>query len=52
MTSIDGRAVTTPNSLTSYLMTKKPGNTVTIGYTDPFGAGQTATVTLVSGPPQ
>jgi S1-C subfamily serine protease len=52
ITSINGHAITTSNSLASYLLTKKPGVTVTIGYTDPFGAGHTATVTLASGPPQ
>jgi S1-C subfamily serine protease len=52
ITSIDGHAVTTPSSLTSYLLTKKPGASVTIGYMDSFGAGQTVTVTLASGPPQ
>jgi S1-C subfamily serine protease len=52
ITSIDGRAVTTPSSLTSYLLTKKPGSTVTIGYTTSFGGGQTASVKLASGPPQ
>jgi len=52
ITSIDGHAVTTPSSLTSYLLTKKPGNTVTIGFTDGLGAGQTASVKLASGPPQ
>jgi S1-C subfamily serine protease len=50
--SINGHAITTRSSLTSYLLTKKPGDTVTIGYLDPFGAGQTASVTLASGPPQ
>ncbi len=52
ITSIDGRAVTTPSSLTSYLLTKKPGDTVTIGFKDRFGADQTASVRLASGPPQ
>ena len=52
ITSIDGHAITTPRSLTSYLLTKKPGNTVTIGYMDAFGAGHTASLTLASGPPQ
>lgn len=50
--SIDGHAVKTPSSLTSYLLTKKPGTTVTIGFMDSFGAGRTASVTLGSGPPQ
>ncbi len=52
ITSVDGQAITIPSSLTSYLLTKKPGNTVTVGYIDPFGSSQTATVTLKSGPPQ
>jgi S1-C subfamily serine protease len=52
ITSIDGHAVTTPSSLTSYLLTKKPGDTVTIGFMDQMGLGQTASVTLASGPPQ
>jgi S1-C subfamily serine protease len=52
ITSIDGHAVTTPSSLTSYLLTKRPGDMVTIGFTDPMGLGQTASVTLASGPPQ
>jgi S1-C subfamily serine protease len=52
ITSIDGHAVTTSSSLTSYVLTKKPGDTVTIGFTDSFGAGQTASVRLASGPPQ
>jgi S1-C subfamily serine protease len=52
ITSVDGRAITAPGSLTTYLLTKKPGNTVTIGYVDSFGSGQTASVKLASGPPQ
>jgi S1-C subfamily serine protease len=52
ITSIDGHAITTPTSLTSYLLTKKPGDTVTIGYLDAFGGSQTASLRLASGPPQ
>jgi S1-C subfamily serine protease len=52
ITSIDGRAITTPSSLTSYLLTRKPGQKVTIGYATPFGAGGTVSITLASGPPQ
>jgi S1-C subfamily serine protease len=52
ITSIDGRAITTPSSLTSYLLTKKPGATVTIGYIDRVGESLTASVALASGPPQ
>src|SRR5262249_28305499 len=50
ITSIDGHATKTPSSLMSYLLTKKPGNTVRIGYMAPSGGGQTATVTLADGP--
>jgi S1-C subfamily serine protease len=52
ITSIDGRAITTPRSLTSYLLTKKPGATVTIGYVDLNGQSLTASLALASGPPQ
>jgi S1-C subfamily serine protease len=52
ITSIDGRAVTTPSSLTSYLLTRKPGQTVTIAYMDPVGVAQTVSLKLASGPPQ
>jgi S1-C subfamily serine protease len=52
ITSVDGHAITAPSSLTSYLLTKKPRNTVAIAYIDPFGGSQTASVTLASGPPQ
>jgi S1-C subfamily serine protease len=52
ITSIDGRAVTAPSTLTSYLLTKKPGDSVTIGYLDSMGFGHTVSVTLAGGPPQ
>lgn len=52
ITSIDGHAVTTPKSLTSYLLTRKPGARVTIGYTDLMGQSLTAILALASGPPQ
>jgi S1-C subfamily serine protease len=52
ITSIDGRPITTRSSLTSYLLTKKPGAKVTIGYIDPSGQSLTATLALASGPPQ
>lgn len=52
ITSVDGHAISMPSSLTSYLLTKKPGNTVMVGYIDPFGGSQTASVRLASGPPQ
>lgn len=52
ITSIDGHAISSPDALSSLLLSKHPGDQVTVTYTDQFGASQTATVTLASGPPQ
>jgi S1-C subfamily serine protease len=52
ITSIDGHTISMASSLTSYLLTKKPGDRVTIGLSDGFGAAQTVSVRLGSGPPQ
>ena len=52
ITAIDGRAVSSPSSITSYILTKKPGAKVAVTYVDQTGASQVTTVTLGSGPPQ
>jgi len=52
ITSIDGRTVTSPSTITSLLLTKKPGQTVTIAYTDQTGNSSSVRVTLGSGPAQ
>ena len=52
ITAIDGHTITSRNSLTSLLLTKKPGAKVTVTYTDQFGSGHSVRVTLGSGPPQ
>ena len=52
ITAIDGRAVSSSNSITTALLTKKPGAKVTIHLTDSSGAARSATVTLASGPAQ
>jgi S1-C subfamily serine protease len=52
ITQIDGRAIATPTQVTSYLLTKKPGQQVSLAYTDQFGTAGSVTVTLGSGPPQ
>ena len=52
ITSINGQAVTTPNDLATILQALKPGDSVTIDYTDPSGTTATATFQLGSGPPQ
>lgn len=52
ITQIDGRTITQPSQLTAYLLTKKPGQQVSLAVTDGLGSSGTATVTLSSGPPQ
>ena len=52
ITQIDGRTIAQPRQLTSYLLTKRPGQRVSLAVTDQFGGGGTVTVTLGSGPPQ
>ena len=52
ITAIDGHAISSPDALSSLLLTKHPGDQASVTYTDQFGASQTATVTLASGPPQ
>jgi S1-C subfamily serine protease len=52
ITAIGGTAVTGPNDIQSVVLAHKPGDSVTITYTDTSGATQTAGVTLGSGPPQ
>jgi S1-C subfamily serine protease len=52
ITSIDGHVISSADQLSSLLLTKHPGEQVSVTYTDQFGASQTATVTLASGPPQ
>jgi S1-C subfamily serine protease len=52
ITALDGTAVSAPSDLTALLLKDKPGQTVTVTYTDQNGGSQTASVTLGSGPPQ
>jgi S1-C subfamily serine protease len=52
ITAIDGHAVTTPQAVASFLLTKKPGARVTVSYTDQYGSSRTTTVTLGNGPAQ
>lgn len=49
--SIDGRTVTSPTSVRSIVLTKKPGQKVSVRFVDEAGTSMT-TVTLASGPPQ
>ncbi|MCU1479111.1 MAG: hypothetical protein JWQ64_3804 [Subtercola sp.] len=50
ITSVNGNAVASGDALTSTLKSFKPGDSVTIGWTDAAGATHTAQVTLIQGP--
>lgn len=50
VTSVQGQRVTTAASLKTLLTQYKPGNKVSIGWTDANGQSHTATVTLATGP--
>jgi S1-C subfamily serine protease len=52
ITAIDGQSVNSADTIPSVILAKKPGATVTVTYTDQFGASQSATVTLGTGPAQ
>jgi S1-C subfamily serine protease len=52
ITAIDGHAISSSSVITSVILTKKPGATVTISHTDRLGASHSTTVTLASGPAQ
>lgn len=50
VTTLDGQPVTSADALTSSLARSKPGQRVTVGWTDPAGTVHSAQVTLASGP--
>ena len=52
ITAIDGRATSSPSSITKAILAKKPGAKVTIRLTDRSGVARSTTVTLASGPAQ
>jgi S1-C subfamily serine protease len=52
ITAIDGQSVSSPSDVSTALLAKHPGATVTVGYTSPDGTSATVTVTLASGPAQ
>jgi S1-C subfamily serine protease len=51
VTSLDGQTVTSAANLTTIVGSLKPGQSVSIGYTDTSGQTHTGTVVLTSGPP-
>jgi S1-C subfamily serine protease len=50
ITSVDGHAVSSPESLQAAMEQHHPGDRVTVGWTDRAGQSRTATVTLATGP--
>jgi S1-C subfamily serine protease len=52
ITALNGTSIASPTSVGTFVLTQKPGATVTVTYLDQSGASQTATVTLGSGPAQ
>jgi S1-C subfamily serine protease len=50
ITSFDGRPVPGPGELTAMVTGHRPGDRVTLRWTDPAGAGHSGTVTLAAGP--
>ena len=52
ITSLGGKAITSPNDLTNAMGIYHPGDKVQVGWTDANGQSHTATVQLTSGPPQ
>jgi S1-C subfamily serine protease len=52
ITAVNGYRTSSATSLTSSLLARKPGDRVTITYSDPYGASHSAKLVLASGPPQ
>jgi len=50
ITTLDGKAVVSPESLTSLIQLYHPGDSVRVGWTDTSGARHTTTVQLGTGP--
>jgi S1-C subfamily serine protease len=50
--AVAGRAVSGPSDIAPIILTHKPGDKVTITYSDATGQSQSTSVTLASGPPQ
>ncbi len=52
ITAIDGRTIASPATVSTLIVTMKPGTKITVTYTDQAGGRHTVRVTLGSGPPQ
>src|SRR5262249_62153167 len=51
LTSIDGRSVDSPSTLSSLMLSHHPGDKVRVVWSDSSGGSHTASVVLGSGPP-
>jgi S1-C subfamily serine protease len=51
ITGVDGTAISSASGLTRIILTHRPGDRISIAYSDGYG-DHSATVTLASGPPQ
>jgi S1-C subfamily serine protease len=51
ITSIGGRPVTSPQTLSTLIKSHRPGESASVSWKDPSGGGHTATVTFTTGPP-
>jgi S1-C subfamily serine protease len=52
ITSVDGQTIDSADAVASALEQKRPGETVSLTWTDGYGTQHTANVVLASGPPQ
>jgi S1-C subfamily serine protease len=52
ITSIDGRTVSSPTTISAVVLTKKPGTKIKVTYVDQSNTSHTTTVTLGTGPAQ
>ncbi len=50
ITAIGGQSVTSGTQITEYLVTHKPGDKVSLTWTDTSGQSHTANITLAAGP--
>jgi len=52
ITAIDGQKVSSPTTLTTLLLVRSPGNSITLSWVDQSGTSHKANLRLASGPPQ
>jgi S1-C subfamily serine protease len=52
ITAINGQTVSSPSTVSTLVLSKKPGAKITVTYSDQLGQSHTTSVTLGSGPPQ